>query len=305
VSSGDATGSGDIEIESGSTVTLDGASTDISNVTVKGTLIVANGATLSADKLTLTPTAKVIVKSSASTVSVDKAVGSDTASTFAYEDGAKASNIKIADDSGLKELIPVTGITFDNTALNLVIGKTGTITATVLPANATVKTLTWTTSDAKVATVAAGKVTAIAAGTATITAKADDSSGITATCAVTVTPVYVTGITLSQSSLAMKTGNTSALTATVTPSDATEKTVTWTSSNTAVATVKDGLVTAVGEGTAEITATAGGKSATCKVTVTKDGGGSSSSSGGGGGCNAGFAGLALLAIVPLFCRKKK
>ena len=85
----------------------------------------------------------------------------------------------------------------------------------------------------------------------------------------TPTNVEVSGVTLSQPTLALEAGKTGTLTATVQPSNATNKTVTWSSSNTSVATVSNGTVTAVAEGTATITATAGGKSATCQVTVSK------------------------------------
>ena len=81
------------------------------------------------------------------------------------------------------------------------------------------------------------------------------------------TTVAVTGVTLSQSSVTLDIGGTVTLTATVAPSNATDNTVTWSSSNTSVATVNGGKVTAVAEGSATITASAGGKSATCSVTV--------------------------------------
>ena len=104
-------------------------------------------------------------------------------------------------------------------------------------------------------------------GSATITAAA---GGKQAKCTVTVKKgvVAVTGITLSQTSLSLEVGKSATLTATVQPSDATDKTVTWGSSNSAVATVSSsGVVTAVKEGSATITAAAGGKQATCTVTV--------------------------------------
>ncbi len=143
------------------------------------------------------------------------------------------------------------------------IGHTLTLIATVKPDDATDKTVTWTSSNTSVATVSEGKVRSIAGGTATITAKAGDKS---ATCAVTVI-VPVSGITLSQTSLSLEVAKTITLTATVKPDNATDKTVTWTSSNTSVATVSNGTVTAVAAGTATITAKAGDKSATCVVTV--------------------------------------
>ena len=86
---------------------------------------------------------------------------------------------------------PINGITLDQTAATLTEGETLTLTATVSPDDATDKTVTWSTSDASVATVADGVVTAVAAGTATITATAGDYS---ATCVVTVESNVVDGI---------------------------------------------------------------------------------------------------------------
>lgn len=90
-----------------------------------------------------------------------------------------------------------------------------------------------------------------------------------ATVSVEKKPVHVTGITLDKNSLSLKDGETATLVATVTPADADDASVKWSSDNTAVATVADGVVTAVKEGTAKITATTvdGGKTAECTVTV--------------------------------------
>ena len=112
-----------------------------------------------------------------------------------------------------------------------------------------------------------GKVTAVKAGTATITAKAGDKS---ATCAVTVKAkvISVTSVELSKTELKLKEGESETLTATVKPDDASNKTVTWSTSDATVATVdSNGKVTAVKYGTATITAKAGEKSATCAVSV--------------------------------------
>ena len=162
--------------------------------------------------------------------------------------------------------VEVTQVTLNQTTASLVVGGTVTLTATVSPANATDKTVTWSTSNAGVATVSNGLVTAVAEGTATITATAGTKS---ATCSVQVKPktVAVTGITLNKSELSVFVDDTFQLEATVSPADATDKTVTWSTSNAGVATVSNGLVTAVAEGTATITATAGTKSATCSVEV--------------------------------------
>ena len=170
--------------------------------------------------------------------------------------------------------IAVTGVTLDKTTLSLTEGESATLTATIAPTNATNKNVTWTSSDTAVATVdATGKVTAVKEGKATISAKAGDK---TATCEVTVNKkeeqvVAVESVTLDKTSAELKEGETVTLTATVAPENATDKTVTWTSSDTAVATVDAaGKVTAVKEGKATITATAGGKTATCTVTVNKE-----------------------------------
>ena len=156
-------------------------------------------------------------------------------------------------------------------------GQTVQLTATVSPSNATNKALEWKSSNTKVATVSSsGKVTAVANGTATITATAKDDSKKSASCKVTVsipsTTVPVSSVSLNQSSVTItrKWQNTQ-LTATVAPSNATNKALEWKSSNTNVATVdSSGKVTAVANGTTTVTATAkdgSGKSASCKVTV--------------------------------------
>ena len=178
-----------------------------------------------------------------------------------------ANGIKANCDIVVKEKVtPVTSLTLDRTTLTMTEGDTQTLSATVKPDNATDKTVTWSSSNTAVATVDGGKVTAVAPGTATITAKAGDK---TATCAVTVEKkvVPVTSLTLDRTTLTMTEGDTQTLTATVKPDNATDKTVTWTSSNTSVATVDGGKVTAVAPGTATITAKAGDKTATCAVTV--------------------------------------
>ena len=186
---------------------------------------------------------------------------------------AKTSNNKTATCTVTvtKKTVEATGISLDKTSLSLDEGESETLTATVSPSDATDKTVTWTSSDKKVATVSNGKVTAVKAGTATITAKT--SNGKTATCTVTVSKkiVEATGISLNKTSLSLHEGASETLTVTITPADTTDKTVTWTSSDTNVATVSNGKITAVKVGKATITATtSNGKTATCTVTVKSD-----------------------------------
>jgi uncharacterized protein YjdB len=163
--------------------------------------------------------------------------------------------------------IAVESVTLDTVALTLHIDKTYTLTATVLPDDATDQTLTWTSSEPAVATVADGLVTAVALGSTTVTVAT--ANGKTADCQVTVEAIEVTDITLDRQILIFSVGGSEILTATVTPGDATDQTLTWTSSEPTVATVADGLVAAVAVGYATITAaTANGKTASCEVTVT-------------------------------------
>ena len=168
----------------------------------------------------------------------------------------------------VKNFVEVTDITLDKTELELKTGENETLTATVKPDDATDPTVTWSSSDEKIATVVDGVVTGVAAGSATITATAGDK---TATCAVTVSEVVVpvTEISLDKEKLDMTEGDTETLTATVKPDNATVKTVTWKSSDETIAKVVDGVVTAVKAGSVVITATAGDKSATCEVFVSK------------------------------------
>lgn len=125
--------------------------------------------------------------------------------------------------------------------------------------------VTWSSDNEAVAAVDNGTVTAAAPGTATITAEVNGKS---LTCSVTVSYAGVDGISLDRSALTLVSGGSTALTATVSPSNA-DQTVTWTSSDEAVATVaQDGTVTAVATGEAIITASAGAYRASCTVTVT-------------------------------------
>ena len=169
------------------------------------------------------------------------------------------------------EVIEVTSVSLNKTSLTLEIGESETLTATVLPSNATDKSVTWTSSAQTVVTVEDGKVTTIESGTATITATT--SNGKTASCMITVIEpapeiIEVTSVSLDKSSLALEIGESETLTATVLPNNATDKSVTWTSSDQSVAIVANGKVTAVGSGIATITATvSNGKTVTCMVTV--------------------------------------
>lgn len=187
--------------------------------------------------------------------------------TVTTHDGAKTASCAVT----VKPR--VTGVSLDNTSISLTVGSTQTLTATVTPADALDKSVTWSSNNTSVATVSTyGVVTAKAAGTATITVRTNDG-GKTATCTVTVTAISVTGVSLNKSSLTLYEGDSETLTATVSPTNATNKSVTWSTSNSSVASVtSSGRITALSAGSATITVTTsdGGKKATCSVTVKSD-----------------------------------
>ena len=173
--------------------------------------------------------------------------------------------------------IPVSSITLDKSEASLTIGETLQLTATLLPEEATDKSVTWSSSDEKVATVTAeGLVTAVGIGKAVITATTNDGTSLSATCEITVLPVYVTSVTLNYTEYAIEMTKTKTLqlTSTVLPDNATDKSLTWETSDDTVATVSGtGLVTIWKAGYALITATANdgsGCEAECIITATND-----------------------------------
>lgn len=182
--------------------------------------------------------------------------------------GHKMGWIKVGD---YKKILPVAeGITLNKSSVTLYgVGSTASLSANVTPNTAIDKSVKWSTSNASIAAVSSsGYVTAKGYGSATITAQT--VTGKTAKCTINVLPIDVTGISLNSSAISLTgVGSTYALTATVYPSNATNKNVTWYSSDSSVATVSSsGLVTAFGAGTATISAiTNNGKSASCTVSV--------------------------------------
>ncbi len=167
---------------------------------------------------------------------------------------------------------PVTAIYLNRTSFKIAKGETQELTAEVYPSNASNPNIRWSSSDINVAWVdQSGKVTASGPGTCTITCSATDGSGVTAECQVTVFTRPVTEITLSKEYLLLIQGNHHRLTATVSPSNATDSNVIWSSSDTNVATVdQTGYVTSVAPGSCFVTCAAAdgsGVSAQCEVKV--------------------------------------
>ncbi|QSW89273.1 Ig-like domain-containing protein [Flavobacterium endoglycinae] len=182
--------------------------------------------------------------------------------TFSWTQSSNCSTSNVA----------VTGVTLTPSTVTLSVGSTQQLTPTVTPANATNKTVSYSSNNTGVATVnSSGLVTAVASGSATITVTTQDGAK-TAVSAITVnnSNVAVTSVSLSPSTASLTVGGTQQLTPTVLPSNATNKSVSYSSNNTGVVTVNSsGLVTAVSNGTATITVTTadGNKTSTCAVTV--------------------------------------
>ncbi len=166
----------------------------------------------------------------------------------------------------------VTGVTLNLNELSLKVGRTQTLTATVAPANADNKNVTWSSDDDDIATVdpASGLVTAVSVGDTVITVTTEDG-GKTDACNVSVTNVSVTSVGLNKNELALEAGDSEILEAIVIPSSATDQSVLWSSGDDEIATVgaSTGEVTGIASGKTVITATTtdGGLTAECEVTV--------------------------------------
>ena len=184
------------------------------------------------------------------------------------------------------EIINVESVTLNTEEKELKVGEEFTLVATINPDNATNKNVSWSTENSNIATVDDnGVVTAIAEGTTEITVTTEDGQK-TATCTVTVKEDEVTdpdpeepeiinveSVTLNTEEKELKVGEEFTLVATINPDNATNKNVSWSTENSNIATVDDnGVVTAIAEGTTEITVTTedGQKTATCTVTVKED-----------------------------------
>ena len=221
---------------------------------------------------TLTLTAKVyptsLTDKSVTWKSSDKTIA--TVTSAGKVKGVKYGTATITCTSkatGLSTTCKVTvgNVTLDKSEAFIKKGKTLTLTAKVYPTSLTDKSVTWKSSNTKIASVStSGKVKGVKYGTATITCTSV-ATGLSTTCKVTVG-----NVSLDKSEASVKKGKTVTLKATVYPTSLTDKSVTWTSSNTKIATVStSGKVKGVKAGTVTITCTsnATGLTATCKVTV--------------------------------------
>lgn len=187
-----------------------------------------------------------------------------TAATTQPDARAKPAQVQVVVNQA------VTGIKVDQTAVTVPVKKNVKIKATVQPANAANKKLSWASSDENIAAVnTGGQVTGKAPGTAVITVSAADGGEAQAMVQVTVIQP-VAKITAQEKNLTLSAGETAQITFAVQPENATDPTVAWTSGNEAVATVDAaGTVTAVGAGKCDITGTAAdGSNVKVQVKVT-------------------------------------
>lgn len=192
------------------------------------------------------------------------AICAGTTEIAAIAGGVKAAcSVTVAED-GLR----AASLMLSAGTLELTEGKTATLTATVLPTSIPQSSIVWTSSNEEAAVVDSGVVTARAAGAAIIRASV---GGKTASCTVTVKAarVPVSSVTLDRSTLELSVDGTARLTAAVRPENADDRTVVWQSSREDVAAVSGGIVRGVAEGSAVISATAGGAKAECRVTVSQ------------------------------------
>lgn len=174
-----------------------------------------------------------------------------------------------------QEIVHVTSISLDQSSLELAVGETYEFIATVLPENATNKELIWSSSDESVLTVNDGVITAIKEGKATVTVKSKDGFK-SSSCEVTVNKepsiIHVSSVSLNETTLNLETGDRYTLIAAVLPTDATDKSLSWKSSDDSIVTVTNkGKLTALKAGEATITVTTkdGGLTASCTVNVTQ------------------------------------
>ena len=163
----------------------------------------------------------------------------------------------------VKVRIPVSKVLMSSSEINLNIGEKSFISATIQPDNATNKDITWSSSDETIATVINGTITAISKGTAIITATADGISGATTVNVI----VPITGIQNSETSITCPIGAKYKIKADILPSNATYKTINWSTSDSSIATVSNGLITAIAEGTANIISSVEGYQSITTVNV--------------------------------------
>ena len=275
--------------------TVDGGFVALCKITVKAKVVVAESLTLSTTTANLTVGETLQLRASVSpenttnkdirwtSTNTDIAVVSETGLVSAIKEGDVQIIASTADGSNLSAIceisvnsrfVSITQIAISPSSVNLAVGKTFNLEAQITPVDATNKNVNWSSTNSSVVIVDSnGQLTAKGIGTATIIASSQDGSNLSATCNVEVfePTVQILSIKINPSAITGNVGETYLLTATITPENASDKTLVWSSDNSIIASVdSDGLLTLHAKGNAIIKASAtdgSGMSATCAVVV--------------------------------------
>lgn len=203
--------------------------------------------------------------------SSSKSSSSSTTSTKTSSNtSSKATQKTTSTESNTPKTIEVTSIQIQNKdKTDLTTGDTHKLTATIEPSNATNNKITWNSNNTSIATVNEnGEVKALKEGTVKITSKSTNGKEDSIELNIKNPEIKISNIILNETNISMNIGDTKQITITIEPNNATNKTITWTSLNENIATVENGKVTAITEGTTDITATSeNGITSTCKVNV--------------------------------------
>lgn len=275
--------------------TVDGGFVALCKVTVKAKVVVAESISLSTTTASLTVgetlqlSANILPENTSNkdicwtSTNTDIAVVSESGLVSAIKEGDVQIIASTTDGSNLSaiceisvnsQFVSITQIAISPSSVRLAVGETFNLEAQITPADATNKTINWSSTNSSVVTVDSyGQLTAKGVGSATIIASSQDGTNISATCNIEVfePSVPISSITIVPVDITGKVGETYQLTATITPENASEKTLVWSSDNSTVASVEsDGLISLHTKGNAVIKATASdgsGISATCAVVV--------------------------------------
>ena len=228
--------------------------------------VIVKPTSLSKEKLTWTSSDESIASVDENGVVIGVNLG--TATITVTSDNGKVATIIV---NVVKDIVNVDSITLNPTNTELKVGETTQIVATINPENATERDIIWESSDPEIANVdSEGRITGKSVGTVTITAKTPDGK-VVASGTVTVKPIPVESIELSPNSITMKVGDTTQITATILPENATDKELIWESSDPEIATVdSNGNVTGKKIGSVTITAKSKDGNVVASITVTVD-----------------------------------
>ena len=200
------------------------------------------------------------IKTSSSSVS-----NSDSSTSTSSPSSSSSSTTPIPDN------VAVESVHIEqNKTIDMILGSTLTLTAKVLPENATNKKVTWKSSKINVATINSGNVVAKAIGTVTITVTSKENSSITDTITINVVAAEITGVTLDVKQVNLKSSKTQQIKATVLPANPNNLAVTFKSKDPSIASVaSDGTITAFMHGSTVVSAEINGFEASCVVNVSK------------------------------------